>query len=803
MKMIKRLAGAVLAFSMLTSILPVNVPADELETKLKINTEWQSYDKPLILHIIERGNYQLLAPARPFFEALGAELEWDGESKSITFTKDDFGGVLTVDSDIALKNGEETTLPAAPQLVDGISYVPVEFCGDALDYHVLREKYGRIVRIYNKTSTVSTKYDGTVKPGMAELVSEVHRPVPTEFEKSNNLNVDDLIFFREHEYVPREQMEAEKEAALDPSTLPQGEVIYTMDDIFESTPEGNNWAGWVKHETIDDPSVPFNKVLRLNCTIIPQNRVEYIVKPDKLLPGPIAAEDKYLVKYYVRLVSGGNVDTGIGHLFTHIERDLDWYKGYMEEVDFGEEWKVVYGLMTGVEGSNHIGFTPGQYRQTFDIGGFEIQKLPRDADVSMLIKHSKDIDYATPELSRDAPWRQEALDRIEQVRKGDFKVVVRDKDGNPVPNADVKFDMFEHEFKLSVTLDGDSWMAGIGLADKDMKAIAPVFNGAGCGNDQKLSQFDSNRFNSRRILDDAKNMGLKYFRGHAIWMPALERGVTAPYRFNGDGQVEALDYETFMKYVKEHINRIVQTMPDIYEWDVTNEMTGRVTFDKFGKISYMEDIYRYCAEVFPDGMDLALCGNETGHEQYWEILDAFQRDNIPLDVIALQNHWGTDSTVGFTDMMAIYDRFVYEYGKQFSLTEFSMHQPDGDTSQETYDRAGDIVRDFIIAVFSHPGANAINCFWLSDSWSTYGVRPAVLYKENIEPKPAYYQWCDLFYNKFWTRDAHITTDSEGRGTVRGFYGDYDVTVSIDGKEVKATMAAFHRGYENELTITLD
>ena len=61
----------------------------------------------------------------------------------------------------------------------------------------------------------------------------------------------------------------------------------------------------------------------------------------------------------------------------------------------------------------------------------------------------------------------------------------------------------------------------------------------------------------------------------------------------------------------------------------------------------------------------------------------------------------------------------------------------------------------------------------------------------------------MLYNKWWTKGATAVTDENGRGTVRGFYGDYDISVTVGGKEVKTAMAAFHKGYENILTITVD
>lgn len=57
------------------------------------------------------------------------------------------------------------------------------------------------------------------------------------------------------------------------------------------------------------------------------------------------------------------------------------------------------------------------------------------------------------------------------------------------------------------------------------------------------------------------------------------------------------------------------------------------------------------------------------------------------------------------------------------------------------------------------------------------------------------------YNKWWTRDAKATTDKNGVATIRGFYGDYDVTVSAKGKTV-TEMVAFHKGYDNVLEIVI-
>lgn len=799
----KRMAALVLALVIALGTLPVTgFAADELEITLKINSEYQHYDKDFILVTLARANYQLLAPARPFAEALEAELSWDEASQQITFTKGDKTAVIAVDAETASDNGEEVKLETPAQLVEDTAYVPVEFVGKALDFRVLREQYGRFVRLITRT-TDKTPFD-TIKPGMAELISDYHRPVPTEFEKSNDPN--DLLWYTDKEYIPEEELT--KERVLDTSHLPSGDVIYTEDDMLDSSGSGETANGNWKVVDINDESVDFNRALQIQCTYPPTNTTFFIVKPTKRMEDYVDPKDKYLITFKARIVGGGHVDTGDGKLYFHCEESYipTWIKSVSETVTIGTEWQTYYFMATGIENANHFGFTTGFYQQTIQIGGFEVQKLSRDADVSMFEEYNKPVDLISPEMSKDAPWRQEAIDRIEEVRKGDLKVKVQDKDGNPVPDADIKFDMFEHEFKFGAVLDTSFWNPGAGgMVDNYVKTLGPNFNAAGCGNGLKIEYYDSTPAVARRKFDDAKNLGIKYFRGHAIFMPSLNTGAVRPYRLYGPDQPSKLDWETFEEYMKNHINRIVEGVPEITEWDVTNEMVNRVTWDNVYGRDFVYNIYKWCKEIFPEGMKLMLCDNQVGNERYWQMLDRYQNDGIEYDMLGYQGHefdfaHDTSNTLRSrpTKFLEYYDRYVYEYGKSFSLTEYSC-------SADDEGEQADLMRDSLIAAFSHPGCDGFYIFWYCDVWSGSSAKAgaAPLYDKRFNPKKGLKQWQDLVYNKWWTRDAHTTTDTEGKGQVRGFYGDYDVTVTVGGKEVKTVSAAYHRNYENELVITLD
>ncbi|MBO5008130.1 MAG: hypothetical protein J6D26_04795 [Clostridia bacterium] len=802
----KRLTVFLLVLVLALGCMSYGASAEEadLDTMLKINSEYQQYD--LILVTLARANYQLLAPARPFAEALGAELEWDGENQQITLTKDDKTAVITLDAPSAMVNGEEVILETPAQLVGATSYLPVEFVGKSLGYRVLREQYGRYVRLVSSTNTTSPYYNGDIKPGMAELISDYHRPVPTEFERSNEL--DDLMFYTDYEYIPEEELLKEK--TFDMSKLPSGEVIYTNDDFVDSSGSGETVNGWWKPVEIDDEGVDFDRAVQICCTYPPSNTTFFIVKPTKRIESYVDPKDKYLVKFSVRLVGGGHVDTGAGKVYVHVEESdkSTWIKSVEETVEFGSDWTTVYAIATGVDNANHIGVTTGFWRQTIEIGGFEVQKLDRNTDITWYEEYKKPVDLISPELSKDAPWRQEALDRIEEVRKGDFKVVVQDKEGNPVEGAEVEFDMFEHEFRFGAVLDASFWnqYAG-GALTNYINTLGVNFNSVGAGNGTKLEDTDSNLRIAKRKFDDAKNLGIKHFRGHVLWMPSLASGDVGPYRFYGHKQPESMDWATFENYVKNHFNHVMTAFPEITELEVANEMVNRVTWDsRFGP-DYLHELFYWADEIRKkngyDDMKLGYCDNQIGNAKYWEKLDSFQAKDLPYEVLVHQGHSYDFANDPYANVRRVstylqsWDRFVYEYEKQFTISEFSC-------SSDTQEFQADFTRDVLIAAFSHPGCEAFNIFWYSDVWSgskaPAGCAP--LYDKNFKPKLGLNQWQDLIYNKWWTKDAITTTDSEGKGQVRGFYGDYDITVTVDGKPVKTEMAAFHKGYENELVITL-
>ena len=826
--------------------------ADDFE--LIINGEKQIYEQGVTAVHLGTGNNQMLAPARDISAALGAD--YAQSDQCVTLTKEDCSIIFTMDVKKAQVNGSDVSLEAPPQLIGETPFIPVEFCGNQFGYHVLREKAGKRVRIVSNTGTAAPAVSENVKPGMAELYSTVHRPVPTRFEKSNELTVDNLIYCRE-DY-------SDTVKNPDPSeigALPTGPIIFSQDDFLY---EMNHYADWIKNyivsSTVDTTpsyrdgritmkvkmagqsigegnnmrSVPFSKAIRLVSKYKPKNPNSSAIVFSKRLPSPTKS-DKYVLTYYARLISGGNPDFGTGKVQVIVQGDSDEQSTH-ETVEFKTEWKRFDFLLTGAEGATQIRFLTALEAQTIEIGGFEIRNVGEDADISYFTQTK--VDLLPQELAVDAAWRAEALDRIEKVRKGDFKVVVQDASGNPVPGAKVTFDMFEHEFKFGVTMDleyvsddllKDYVVDGNGDKEKEfVERIGSNFNALSVGNRLKWNYYAKDKMNNpdkpstaSLVINEAKKQGLKYVRGHALWMPSNSyiEDPQEMYDLLTDTRSTDERYTDLLGLLEDHFSEMNEKFPEIYEWDVTNETHGRTFFtDVFG-MQIFNDIYEIAARQLTNGQKLMLCDNRQFEDPYWERLDWFKEQGIQYDALGMQGHArigskDPDNNYRPTKWLEVWDRFAYEYQKTFAVTEFSVGAL---RNEYGYEGQGDYLRDILIAAFSHPACTGFNIWWLSDYWSEWdspfrpdnpannqnGAGVAPLYTLWFDEKPGLKIYQDLLYNKWWTRGEMTITDASGAGEVRGFYGDYDVTVTVDGREEKTVMAAFHKGYENVLTITLD
>ncbi len=81
-------------------------------------------------------NDTVLIPARAISEAVGAEVEWDNDTETVTITKDDSVITLTVGADTAEINGASVELGTAAEMSQSRVMVPLRFVLEALSCEV-------------------------------------------------------------------------------------------------------------------------------------------------------------------------------------------------------------------------------------------------------------------------------------------------------------------------------------------------------------------------------------------------------------------------------------------------------------------------------------------------------------------------------------------------------------------------------------------------------------------------------------------------------------------------------------------
>ena len=755
----KKLISVILSIVMIASIVPLMVFADN-SISITIDGKAQIYD---VMPVIENG--RTLVPMRAIFEALGADIYWNDAKKTVLGKKDDTEVTLQIGNTNAKVNNKDVTLDVAATIIEGRTMVPVRFISEALGCTVNWDDTTKTVIITGKPA----------KPAMAELVSTVHRNVPTEFEKSNDLN--DIIHF--------EGMTPEQQETTYLNVKSQGEVVCTEDKFLESITYGKEEYG--KAEVIDVDGQPFKKALRITCTTVPEKTANFIVRtkatPERTPGAGVDKNDVMLLAFRMRTISTDAAD-GLGKVQVQIEHPESFKKALFNYATAGNDWTVIYLGFKGVQDATSIGIRGGFAKQVVELGGIEITNLGPGFDLSKLPTASE----FPASLQPDAQWRKDANKRIEKIRKGDFSVIVKDKDGNVIPNAEVEFDMFEHEFQF-----GNSVTKSIHENPTYAEKHRELFNAAVLEHFLKWQAYEGNREESRREVETAKAAGVKYLRGHSLFWEKMKG--------SGNWYLTPPDLETistkdaYLARCEEHVKEICEDFyEDFIEWDVINEIDSDKMFaDKFGDDTWKSQ-FEMARKYSKEGTDLYYNDN-TQHlagTTYFDTLEKFIATGADFDGIGFQSHYDRN-VPDVEEIIAIYEKMENYGDKKLKVTEFTNAITD-----MAYQ--GNFTRDIMIASFAEDDMTGFILWNFWDSSADDSFR--TIYDNNWNLKPAGKQFIDLVYNKWWTKDAKAVTDAQGKATVRGFYGDYDITVNANEK-TKTVMAAYHKGYDNVLEITIE
>jgi hypothetical protein len=87
-------------------------------------------------------------------------------------------------------------------------------------------------------------------------------------------------------------------------------------------------------------------------------------------------------------------------------------------------------------------------------------------------------------------------------------------------------------------------------------------------------------------------------------------------------------------------------------------------------------------------------------------------------------------------------------------------------------------------LFSH---ERVTGFFMWGFWDTrHWKENAPIYDTDWNIKTSGLVYKDLVLDRWWTRETR-STDADGSARVRGFHGDYEIVVRVDGKETLRTL----------------
>lgn len=513
---------------------------------------------------------------------------------------------------------------------------------------------------------------------------------------------------------------------------------------------------------------------------------------------PVAKGDTGLLRFRARVTQTLH-ETGQGQIRAVVQRaGGDFQRSAIARFDLTPEWTEF--------------FVPVRFASDYAAGeigvffgfGFPAQTIEL-TDVS-LIHYGARVAFADLPRTRitylgaspDAPWRREALARIEQIRKGDLAVAVTDSAGRPVPGARVTIEMKQHHFEFGTAVPFSLLMDESPDRESYRNALFSIFNAVGPENDLKWPAWagdgKSTRERTLAALHWLKERGVPV-RGHVFIWPGAKRLPKEIVALLGTERQSEIPSR-----ILAHIREIsAATAGLVAEWDVLNEpFSHHQLMDLFGR-EIMADWFKTAREAVGPGVPLYfndwgnhdLAGDPAHLKHFIETARFILANGGPIDGLGLQCHIGGVPPSPET-LLATLDHYQKELGLPVRVTEFDFTTDDPQLH-------ADYTRDFLIAYFSHPLTAGIQFwgFWEKSHW-----RPqAALFDKNWKETPAGAATRTLLRETWWTRAAG-ETDSAGRYATRGFYGRYIVRATLGDRVIERELHHLPGGKSTPASVAL-
>ena len=551
-------------------------------------------------------------------------------------------------------------------------------------------------------------------------------------------------------------------------------------------------GGRVTAEGVEVPDGPDGGPARVASAVVTEGTARpWDVQLTAPTAAPVAEGDALLLEVYVRGKSDLGAEAATEVVFE--QRGEPWEKFGTAAVTAGPGgWTRVLLPMTASRdlpaGGGQVAMRLGYGPQRVEVAGLRVLNYGRDRRAADLPRTA----VAYEGMADDAPWRAEAAARIDALRKGDLTVRVVDRRGEPVAGVEVGVEMTRHAFDFGTAVEHDILFADTPDGARYRETLLGWFNYATPENELKQNVVEERGI--ERALETVawlNDRGIRV-RGHNLLWPGWHRWFL-PARVR-EGYAERLSTDPaharrwLAAELGQHlVAKAAATRGRVVGWDVANEVannrevmealgdddaTDAALAGWFGALRAVDpraEAYLNDYGILVDGgRNRALIG------RYLRQIENLKAAGQAPDAVGVQCHFGTGLT-GPGRAWEVFDE-LHAAGVPVEVTEF-----DVTTGDEALD--GRFARDFLTAAFAHEGVRAFVVwgFWEERHW-----RPAsAFFRSDWSLRPTGEAWRDLVLGEWWTRETP-ETGPDGTAAVRGFLGDYRVTVG--GETVETTLA---------------
>ena len=404
---------------------------------------------------------------------------------------------------------------------------------------------------------------------------------------------------------------------------------------------------------------------------------------------------------------------------------------------------------------------------------------------------------------------------IDQYRKGEIRICVKDKSGAPVKDARISLTQKSHEFKFGANLFMLDEMETEEKNKAYRKAFSETFNMATLPFYWNATEPERGHFRYEKnstpmyrrppidlCMEFCEQNGIEP-REHALAYVSL-----FPKWLN-DLSVSEIKAELERRY-KEISERYGEKIPTI---EVTNELIWDSKYVAVPSIYEQDDYPDFCfalaKKYFPKNhltineAPFVWEENARTTDHYYSYTEAAMHRGARIDAIGMQYHLfiAKDAIEKHARSKQLSPEWLYRhmdlyarFGKPLQVTEITIPAYSNDPENEAVQ--AELLTWLYSIWFSHPAMEQIVYWNLVDGYA-YVSDPARikdsqgdmtigenvyyggLFRFDMTPKPAFLALKDLIEKK-WHTEETLCTGADGCISLRGFFGEYEVKTEIAG-----------------------